>query len=131
MIVHTTVAPRIAGQRRWFVIGAAALAAVVIGAVLALTIGSNGTTSKASATAGARPISTASQGGSTMATIMALTPARFAAGALDYGYALPQAQHGPTMASVLASLSPATRRYTKAVMALTFAQLKAGAAGSP
>ena len=66
-----------------------------------------------------------------MATIMALTPARFAAGALDYGYALPQVQHGPTVAQVLASLSPSTRRYTKAVMSLSFAQLKAGAAGSP
>jgi hypothetical protein len=66
-----------------------------------------------------------------MTTIMALTPARFAAGALDYGYALPQVQHVPTVAQVLASLSPSTRRYTKAVMALTFEQLKAGAAGSP
>jgi hypothetical protein len=131
MTVHTTVAPRIAGQRRWFVIGAAALAAVVIGAVLALTVGRGSTTSESAATSGSGSVSTASQGGSTMATIMALTPARFAAGALDYGYALPQVQHGPTMASVLASLSPATRRYTKAVMSLTFAQLKAGAAGSP
>lgn len=130
MTVHTTVAPRIGGQRRWFVIGGAALAAVVIGAVLALAIGSSGTTSRSAAT-GSRPVSTASHGENTMATIMALTPARFAAGALDYGYALPQAQHGPTMASVLASMSPSTRRYTKAVMALTFAQLKAGAAGSP
>lgn len=131
MTVHTTVAPRIGERRRWFLIGAAALAAVVVGAVLALTVGSGSTTSGSAATGGSGSVSTASQGGSTMAAIMALTPARFAAGALGLGYALPQAQHGPTTASVLASLSPATRRYTKAVMALTFAQLKAGAAGSP
>ena len=131
MTVHTTVAPRIGARRRWFVIAAATLAAVVIGAVLALTIGRDGSTSKAAAPAGAKSVSTASQGGSTMAMIMSLTPAQFAAGALDYGYALPQVHRGPTMASVLASMSPSTRRYTKAVMSLTFAQLKAGAAGSP
>ena len=131
MTVHTTAAPRIAGQRRWLVIGAAALAAVVIGAALALAIGSSGTTSRSAATRGSSSVPSAPRYGSTMATIMALTPARFAAGALDYGYALPQAHHGPTMASVLASMSPSTRRYTKAVRALTFAQLKAGAAGLP
>ena len=48
--------------------------------------------------------------------IMSMTPAQLDAGA---------------SASVLASMSPATRRYTKAVMNLTFAQLAAGAAGSP
>jgi hypothetical protein len=35
------------------------------------------------------------------------------------------------MASILASMSPQTRAYTKAIMSLTFAQLAAGAAGSP
>jgi len=64
------------------------------------------------------------------AVIMSITPAALAAGALG-GYALPSLQHGPTLQSVLASMSPATRRYTQAVMNLTFAQLKAGAAGSP
>jgi len=131
MTVHTRVAPQIGERRRWFVVGTAVLAAVVIGAALALTIGSSDTSSKAAATTGARSDSTTSQGGSTMARIMSLTPARFAAGAFDYGYALPRVQHGPTMASVLASMSPSTRRYTRAVMALTFSQLKAGAAGSP
>ena len=130
MTVHTTVAPRVGERRRWFVIGAATLVAVVIGAVLALTLGGSGTR-LASAAGSSRSVSSTSQGGSTMATIMALTPARFAAGALDYGYALPQVQHGATVAQVLASLSPSTRRYTKAVMSLSFAQLKAGAAGSP
>ena len=62
---------------------------------------------------------------------MSLTPARLAAGALGLGYALPHVQRGPTMESILASMSPETRRYTRAVMALTFRQLAAGAAGSP
>jgi hypothetical protein len=64
-------------------------------------------------------------------SIMSLTPARLAAGALGTGYALPTVHRGPTVASVLASMSPQTRRYTKAVMALTFAQLADGAAGHP
>jgi Nickel responsive protein SCO4226-like len=64
-------------------------------------------------------------------SIMTLTPARLAAGALGTGYALPTKHHGPTVASVLASMSPQTRQYTKAIMDLTFAQLAAGAAGSP
>ena len=121
MTVHTTTAPRIQVRRRWFLIGAAALAAVAIGAVLALTVGRGGTS-------GPTPIPSASQGAP---SIMSLTPAGLAAGALGLGYALPQAQHGPTTASVLAAMSPSTRRYTKAITALTFAQLKAGAAGSP
>ena len=131
MSVNATVAPRIGERRRWFLIGGAVLVAVVIGAALALTIGHSGSGSASKAARGSASVSATSRSGSTMATIMALTPARFAAGALDYGYALPQVQHGPTVAQVLASLSPSTRRYTKAVMALTFAQLKAGAAGSP
>jgi hypothetical protein len=58
---------------------------------------------------------------------MSLTPARPAAGALGAGYALPTAplptmQQCPTMASILASMSPETRAYTKAIMSLTFAQ---------
>jgi hypothetical protein len=32
---------------------------------------------------------------------------------------------------VLASMSPETRTYTKAIMSLTFAQLAAGAGGQP
>jgi hypothetical protein len=64
-------------------------------------------------------------------SLMSLTPAGLAAGALGLGYALPTAQEGPTLASVLASMSPETRRYTKAVTSLTFAQLAAGAAGQP
>ena len=62
--------------------------------------------------------------------IMSITPAALAAGALG-GYALPSLRHGPAIESVLASMSPATRRYTKMIMSLTFGQLKAGAAGAP
>jgi len=124
MTVHTTTASRIQVRRRWLWIGAAALAAVAIGAVLALTVGRGGTS-------GSTPIPSASQGAQSAPSIMSLTPAELAAGALGLGYALPQAQHGPTTASVLASMSPSTRRYTKAITALTFAQLKAGAAGAP
>jgi hypothetical protein len=56
---------------------------------------------------------------STMAQVpaMSMTPAQLAA--------------GPALESVLASMSPRTRRYTRAVMDLTFAQLAAGAAGHP
>ena len=68
--------------------------------------------------------------------VMSLTPARLAAGALGVGYALPTVplptvQQGATTASILASMSPQTRAYTKAIMSLTFAQLAAGAAGAP
>ncbi len=64
-------------------------------------------------------------------SIMSLTPERLAEGALGTGYALPAPRNGPTLASVLASMSPQTRQYTKAIMRLTFAQLAAGAAGHP
>jgi Protein of unknown function (DUF4242) len=62
--------------------------------------------------------------------ITSLTPAALQAGALG-GYALPSVEREPTLQSVLASMSPATRRYTKRIMSLTVAQLDAGAAGSP
>ncbi len=64
-------------------------------------------------------------------SIMSLTPAGLAANALGTGYALPSAQTGPSVESVLASMSPQTREYTKRIMNLTFAQLAAGAAGQP
>jgi hypothetical protein len=64
-------------------------------------------------------------------SIMSLTPASLAANALGTGYALPSAQKGPSVESVLASMSPQTREYTKRIMNLTFAQLEAGAAGQP
>ena len=62
---------------------------------------------------------------------MSMTPAQLAGSGLGTGYPLPSAQSGPTADSVLASMSPETRRYTQTIMSLTFAQLAAGAAGSP
>ena len=64
-------------------------------------------------------------------SVMSMTPAQPAGSGLGTGYALPSAQSGPTVDSVLASMSPETRRYTQRIMSLTFAQLAAGAAGSP
>jgi hypothetical protein len=64
-------------------------------------------------------------------SIMSLSPAGLAANALGTGYALPDAQKGQSVESVLASMSPQSREYTKRIMNLTFAQLGAGAAGSP
>ena len=64
-------------------------------------------------------------------SMMSLTAGDLAANALGTGYALPSAQKGPTMESILASMSPQTREYTKRIMNLTFAQLAAGAAGQP
>jgi hypothetical protein len=64
-------------------------------------------------------------------SIMSLAPAGLAANALGTGYVLPSAQKGPSVESVLASMSPQTREYTKRIMNLTFAQLAAGAAGQP
>jgi hypothetical protein len=71
------------------------------------------------------------QQGYALKTIMSLTPARLAAGALGMSYALPSTSSAPTMSSVLASMSPQTRAYTKAITSLTFAQLAAGAGGHP
>ncbi len=64
-------------------------------------------------------------------SIMSLTPAGLAANALGTGYSLPSASKGSSVESVLASMSPQTREYTKRIMNLTFAQLAAGAAGQP
>ena len=41
------------------------------------------------------------------------------------------ARSGPTTESILASMTPETRQYTKRIMSLTAAQLAAGAAGHP
>jgi hypothetical protein len=109
---------------RWLLAGAAVLAAVAIGAVLALTVGGGMQKADSSSTVKSS-IPAASF------SIMSLTPEQLAHNALGTGYALPSAQSGPTVDQVLASLSPSTRRYTKAIVALTFAQLEAGAAGSP
>src|SRR5262249_12971252 len=90
------------------------------------TSGSSDSTTTSYSITGARHY-----GPSAVSTLMALTPAELAAGAFGTSYALPTAKSGPTLQSVLASMSPETRRYTKRITGLTFAQLAAGAAGSP
>jgi hypothetical protein len=74
---------------------------------------------------GLRPQSTRS-----VRSVMDLTPGDLAGGGL-WGYALPSRQSGPTLAEVLASMSPESRRYVTTLMRLTFRQLAEGAAGSP
>ena len=130
------------------VVAVAALAAVVTWAVTAFAFeGTSPSAAQSSqaavvynplppaslhATVTAGPASTsAAQDARKVASIMSLTPAGLAGGALGTGYALPTAQTGPSTASILASMSPQTRQYTKAIMNLTFAQLAAGAAGHP
>jgi hypothetical protein len=139
------------GRLLWLIVGVAAVAAAITWAVTTVATGSGGDKSQqtASATSAVRTSGAAvSHGGgggfsaapSTDAArpvhgpnvwLMKLTPARLAAGALGTGYQLPVKQTGPTLESVLASMSPQTRRWTKAVTGLTFEQLAAGAAGYP
>lgn len=124
--------------RTWPVaIAAAVLAAGLTAAVFVFAVGTGSEQAApsipATPTAVTAPATTQAAHG---VDVMSLTPARLAAGALGLGYALPTVplptgQHGPTIASVFASMSPETRAYTKAIMSLTFAQLAAGAAGSP
>ena len=130
MTVQTTIAVPAQQRRGWLVVSTVLLAAAIV-AVVTVVFATGGR--KASGSTGGAATSTrqARYGSAAMASIMALTPARFAAGALGTGYALPSRQSGLTVASVLASMSPQTRRYTKAVMSQTFSQLAAGAAGSP
>jgi hypothetical protein len=122
------------GRARLFGVigGVAALAAVITWMLLALAF-DNGTSAATSSvqTDAVAPISSAAQDARRVPSIMSLTPALLAAGALGTGYALPSAQRGPTKESVLSSMSSKTRGYTEAVVALTFEQLAAGAAGSP
>ena len=127
MSVRTTIAVPGRQRRTWRLVAGAALALVVAAAVV---IAASGTFDhKAGRTSAATVPARASLPASF--SIMALTPARLEAGALGIGYALPSAKASPTLESVLASMTPQTRRYTRAIMALTFAQLAAGAAGSP
>jgi hypothetical protein len=135
MNFSTTIPATVAiGRGRLFgLIGVvAALAAVITWMLLVLAF-DNGTSAAASSaqTEAAAPVSSARQDARRVPSIMSLTPAGLAAGALGTGYALPSLQNGPTMESVLSSMSSKTRRHTEAVVALTFEQLAAGAAGSP
>jgi hypothetical protein len=115
------------GRLLGLVAAVAATAAVVTWGLVAFAFDSNSSSTHASSSRPSVVVSSAPKGPS----IMSLTPAALAVNALGTGYQLPTVQHGPTVASVLASMSPATRRYTKAIMNLTFAQLAAGAAGHP
>ena len=112
----------------------AALATAGTWAVFALAF-DNGTQEAASnaRTSMAVPAASVAQDAGKAPSIMSMTPAQLAGLGLVLrtGYALPSAQSRPTAASVLASMSPQTRRYTERIMNLTFEQLAAGAAGSP
>jgi hypothetical protein len=133
---HATV--EIRRSRLLGLIGATAvLAAAVTWALSTYAVDSSGGKAQASQSASlptSTPTSTPApavvSSGDREAVIMSITPAGLAAGALG-GYALPSAEPGPTTAQILASMSPATRAWTKKVMSLTFAQLKGGAAGWP
>ena len=103
----------------------AAIAAVATWAIASFAFDNGSSTTHSSSSPRVFKVRPAPHGPS----IMSLTPADLAANALGTGYQLPTVHHGPTLASVLASMSPETRRYTKAIMNLTFAQLAAGAAG--
>lgn len=126
MTVHTTISIPATRRRGWLVLAGVAAAATIIAGVVTLVVTGGDTRADVSVAAPHGRYDSAA-----MATIMALTPTRLAAGALDFGYALPSVRRGPTVADVIASMSPATRRHTEAVMSQTFAQLAAGAAGSP
>jgi hypothetical protein len=113
-------------------VAVAAVAATITYVVVVLAFDDGHSTAAPSVLTGASaPVSSAAQDARRVPSVMSLTPARLAAGALGTGYALPSTRNDPTLASVLASMSPETRRYTKRIMSLTFAQLAAGAAGSP
>src|SRR5262249_21953588 len=120
MSFHPTVAPSGRSQHTRFVAGVAVL---VVASVLAvgMTLSFN-STSTTTPTAKPHLIHTTS--------LMSLTPGEIAGGALG-GYALPIVRDGTTLESVLASMSPQTRRDTERLMSLSFAQLAAGAGGHP
>lgn len=127
MSVNPTITVPQTPQRRWLVAAIAVVVlAGVIAAVLALTLGSSSQQARS-----ATPSASAVLGAGKVPSIFSLTPMGLATGVLGTGYALPPAHPLPSVASVLASMDPQTRRYTKAIMALTFKQLAAGAAGHP
>jgi hypothetical protein len=130
----STSIPATVQIRRGRLVGLVGIVAAVAAAVtwLVLAVAFDSGTAVTLPSAQPASVSVSSDGlASNVPSIMSLTPAQLAAGALGTGYQLPTKRSGPTVASVLASMSPETRRYTKAVMRLTFAQLSAGAAGHP
>jgi len=134
MNVSTTIPATIEIKRSrlmWLVVGVAALAAALTWAVVAIAYGGGSGSAPVARPFASGPAGSAVADGARVPSIMELTPARLAAGALGTGYALPGVHEGPTVAAVIASMSPSTRRYTQTVTTLTFRQLAAGAAGSP
>jgi hypothetical protein len=129
MTVHTTITAPTRRRRGWLVLAGVA-SATIVATVAVLFAAGKDTRASVSGTPAVR-VHHGRYNSAAMATIMSLSPTRFAAGALGLGYALPSARRGPSVAAVIASMSPATRRQTEAVMSQTFAQLAAGAAGSP
>jgi hypothetical protein len=114
------------------VVAVAVLAAAVTGIVVAFAFDNGSSTAGSnSKTSVVTSASSAAQDARKVTPIMSLTAADLAANALGTGYAVPSAQKEPSVESVLASMSPQTREYTKRIMNLTFAQLGAGAAGQP
>jgi hypothetical protein len=130
MSVNTTISAAAQPRRTWLVLVGVAAAATTVAALAALFV-TGGTTRAGAAGMSSATTQPRHYNSAAMAAIMSLTPTRFGSGALGLGYALPTVQRGPSMAAVIASMSPETRAYTQAVMSQTFAQLAAGAAGSP
>jgi hypothetical protein len=131
MSVSPSIPATVVIQRGRFiglVAAVAVLAALVAGIVVAFAFDGGSSTTSPSVDASSP---SAAQDAQKVPSIMSLTPAQLAGGALGTGYTLPTAQNGPTTASIVASMSPQTRQYTKAIMNLTLAQLAAGAAGQP
>ena len=91
------------------IVAVAALAAAITSVVFAFGFDGGASTAAPSVPIDASvPVSSAAQDARKVPSLMSLTPARLAAGALGTGYALPSTRNGPTLASVLASMSPET-----------------------
>jgi hypothetical protein len=124
------------GRLVGLVVGIAALTAAVTWVLAAYAFdggGSSTTAATAPAVQGYMSYLGQRTGADTPRTpsIMSLTAADLAANALGTGYGVPAARKGSSVESVLGSMSPQTREFTKRIMNLTFAQLAAGAAGQP
>jgi uncharacterized protein DUF4242 len=118
------------GRLLGLVAAVAVLAATVTWVLVAFAFDNSGATVRSGQVSTAR-LPSAADDARRVPSIMSLTPERLAEGALGTGYALPRKERGPTLASVLAAMSPQTRQYTQAIVRLSFAQLAAGAAGHP
>ena len=127
MSVRPTITTRPQPMQRAWIVTAVGTVLLVVAVVAVLTLVHGSRSGAASPPAGASP----SRGVPRPTSISSLTPMQLATGALGTGYALPPTHPLASVRSVLASMDPQTRRYMEAVMALTFRQLAAGAAGQP